>query len=83
MTEFECQKSYLEFLDVENAIAIIERARLIEDFWSTEKNIPEYMAAFVLLEGDANLTVDADKVKEKIKVWKEELNRDQSLKLIK
>ena len=70
VAEFELKKSYLKFISTEEAIKKIEQVRLTESFWDTGKDIPEYMAAFVLLEGEENSTVDADKVEEKIREWK-------------
>lgn len=73
VAEFELKKSYLKFISTEEAIKKIEQLRLRKSFWDTGNDIPEYMAAFVILEDEGIFTVDADKVEEKLREWKEEL----------
>ena len=77
ITEYSYETTYKELLTTEKALNIIERVRKERGFWAQDFDLPERMAAFVLLSSDkeGRTEIGAASVNALVERWKEDFSR--------
>ena len=73
ITEYSYETTYKELLTIEEALNIIERVRKECGFWAQDFDLPERMAAFVLLSSDkeGRKEIEVTAVNTLVERWKE------------
>ena len=77
ITEYSYETTYKELLTTEEALNIIERVRKERSFWAQDFDLPERMAAFVLLSSDkeGRNEIEVTAVNTLVERWKEDFSR--------